>query len=500
MTSYLQGNPTSSYAALETQRTNLSGAIGYVWDGVINFNVSPLSASYGVPQALSGVVSIGFAGPTGPQGPSGSAGTPGVTGSAGSYNLVTTNTYGQVTSGSTVNYGLSGSFVQIVSASALPTDRALLDMLRGSDASPNASIMMSSPYAGPQAGVGPICYFNWLYVPSDFDPSGSVYIKLSNINRYTAATGTAITGISCSVGTPATDHSGWLTTPQTLTGNLTNDGQWTRIGPFTATPNANQEIAYAYSIPAGSTVALESYQQIGKSCAASTDTVNLPGLTHGITPALASKVEYFTQKTRFVVISDSIHRAISIELAASLSGTFMRFAAPVGQGLNGLGRGWSVSMEGVGSTSMAQWANDELWYLKDSIQMRGAIVLIALGTNDLLLSGSSLNFYTSNTTATPTLSGYFKSIVQTCRAAGAAKIIGSTMIPCSGSNAFLYKWNTWMRTKPYGIDYVFDAWSLVKDPANPDAINPLYRESLGVHLNELGLRVLCQNFPQFSGF
>lgn len=83
VTSYLQGNPSSSFVALENQRRSLSGSLGYVWDGVVNFNASPLSASYGIPDALRNYVTIGTVGPAGPSGSIGPSGSVGPSGSSG---------------------------------------------------------------------------------------------------------------------------------------------------------------------------------------------------------------------------------------------------------------------------------------------------------------------------------------------------------------------------------------------------------------------------------
>jgi hypothetical protein len=87
VTSYLQNNSLATYAALENQR--VSSSLGYVWDGVINFDPRPLSASFGVPDAVKFYEVVWTTGPAGPpgspgsQGPSGTQGPIGPSGSQG---------------------------------------------------------------------------------------------------------------------------------------------------------------------------------------------------------------------------------------------------------------------------------------------------------------------------------------------------------------------------------------------------------------------------------
>jgi lysophospholipase L1-like esterase len=127
-------------------------------------------------------------------------------------------------------------------------------------------------------------------------------------------------------------------------------------------------------------------------------------------------------------------------------------------------------------------------------------VVVLIGVNDLGQPGIAAPA-SEEVTAAQLIAGYQK-LISTAHANG-VKIIGGTIMPFEG-DAYGF-WNperetvretvnAWIRTSG-AFDGVVDFDAAMRDPQNPDYLNPAYSSGDGVHPNDAGMAALAAAVP-----
>ena len=200
--------------------------------------------------------------------------------------------------------------------------------------------------------------------------------------------------------------------------------------------------------------------------------VGTPGITNTLPYYLA--LELYTSKRRVVVIGDSI--------VAGYTNYFDRpgLGENYGYGL-GIDRGYSVDSFGINGTQLASYVDTvgRPWMMY-SQNILDTYVVVEAGVNDL--PTQTLAQYKVNIAAMITL----------LQAAGARKIIWQTIMPQTAYpfDSLRQQVNAYIQAGVPGIDVVFDAATLMWDPANHSHINPTYDSGDGIHPNATGQGVI----------
>lgn len=331
---------------------------------------------------------------------------------------------------------------------------------------------VGAPFANPLMNV----IAQWI-------PSSVGFVRFKYANRvlaYPAALipqpATPINGAKFAVGPIATDGQSWTGTPTSVTGITLPSGgalytsNWISVASMR---NANGEIGLSWSVPTGQTFYAEQPGFFGYG-AVNEDVSGLSGLVGPVNVnPLFVICEYYVDSTikRLIIIGDSLTRGLS-----SNSGEGQpTYKQTLGWRL-GPDRGVSVCRAAGSGQSLVSWADiaGRPW-LWDFEQFTGATVLILLGTNDV--NGGV-------TTSTDMLTA-LQTIVTRCFSMGATAIWCGTVAPSStysgAQNTTRGTYNTAVRAKPFGISYVLDVDSVLKDPVSPNSLLAAYACSDNLH-------------------
>lgn len=309
--------------------------------------------------------------------------------------------------------------------------------------------------------ANPILVARSIWVPPDVT---RVRVRLANRNSLTGVYYGDI-NTTLAVGTPTAGLNAWASAPQTQALSTTSTGpamsQW-----FNVTPNAAGYVMFAWYMPAAIQYGYEDNVD-GFQNTNSTDVVNLPGLVAaGGNPCpLEVAVEYQTKSPRIVILGDSLNRGLAA-VAANGAGLNLSLARL------GPERGVAACCAALGGQKAANFdPTNVLHSYYDFFSLRGARVLIDLGVNDVLAADTLAN-----------LKNYLYFLARDARAALAIEVWLATVSPINQANAVRDGINSFIRTAPFGVDYVFDVDAVIRDPNNVENILPAYdADAPGAH-------------------
>jgi hypothetical protein len=196
------------------------------------------------------------------------------------------------------------------------------------------------------------------------------------------------------------------------------------------------------------------------------------GLTDDANPPFEIRIEYQTQRPRFVVLGDSI----SVGYGTSDTVGFRK----AGWVLIGDKYNFAVDVEGVVGSLTSQWVSNTVPFLRDQVQLAGAHAHIELGANDL------------NDTVVNII-GFYTQLIAYCRAKGARKVTMNTIAPLLdfvAANATRVSVNNWIRSLPLEIDDYTDLDLALRDPAVPTQLLAANNDGDGDHLSAVGQDVV----------
>jgi hypothetical protein len=236
--------------------------------------------------------------------------------------------------------------------------------------------------------------------------------------------------------------------------------------------NANGEIGLAWSVPTGQTFYGEQPGYYGYG-AVNEDVAGLSGLVSVNINPLFVVLEYYVAPTtrRLIIMGDSLTRGLS----TGFGDTNPTYKQTLGWRL-GPDRGVVACRAAGSGQSLDAWADiaGRPW-LWDFEQFAGAIVLVLLGTNDV--NGGVA-------TASDMLAD-LSTICARLFTMGAAQVWGATVAPSStysgGQNTTRNSYNASVLAKPYGISYVLDVDSVLRDSISPNSLQTAYACSDALH-------------------
>jgi hypothetical protein len=285
-----------------------------------------------------------------------------------------------------------------------------------------------------------------------------------------------ITGAKLAVGPISLDGQSWtgpITEIDAITLPANGDLYTSPIINVAGLPNANGEVGVSWSVPAGTTFFGEQPGYFGYG--STNENIATPsGLVPvNINPLFVSPY-YQVPSTfqRVIIIGDSLTR--------SLSSTFGDSNGSYKQALGWLigGRPNTVCNRAAGSgQSLVSWADQVSHpWLWDFQFFAGAIVIIWLGTNDVNAGVA---------TAADMLAA-LQTICQRVLAAGAFKVIGTTVAPSAtysgAQNTTRSTYNAGVLAKPYGISAVLDVDAELRDSGAPNSLQTPYACADLIHL------------------
>lgn len=350
------------------------------------------------------------------------------------------------------------------------------------------TIPVTNPYASSTLASA-TTYSAVYYIPPDVT---TVSVQVGQRQLFTPAGAAAASAstqkISC--GAPSADRQSFTGTPTHHTG-LT----WPAYMPSTAVSctravDASGYMMFRWTIPSGTSY-LEYTSNAGQygyvKSQVGTDPTLSSGWSDEAQPAGQLLISYTTSAPRLVIYNDSIMRGLAAGSECGLPNTLVRM---------GPGRGYAVSVTGVGFARAARYSLLDNWMLGGDItNATGAHVLIALGTNDLFGTACSQSTFCSGSDTSVNIIGHLRQTITNARAAGARSIGLATLITSAGysgpQEAERLIINAWIRQQVGAVDYVLDMDTTVGTVGT----NPTYFATGGVHLTTAAFTAIEAIFP-----
>jgi lysophospholipase L1-like esterase len=118
------------------------------------------------------------------------------------------------------------------------------------------------------------------------------------------------------------------------------------------------------------------------------------------------------------------------------------------------------------------------------------------GVKDVILL-EGVNDLTNGVDSAQQLINGYRAVISEAHAAG-VRVIGGTILPYSrlspAANAIRNEVNQWIRTSG-AFDAVVDFDKVIRDPANPSALNPAFDSGDHLHPNDAGMQAMSQAVP-----
>lgn len=310
------------------------------------------------------------------------------------------------------------------------------------------------------------------YVPSDVT---SVRVRMRNMEFAGGGAGVDISGVSIGIGKSDTAF-GYVGSPVTYTG-VTVPGATDYVSPWTAvTSGSDSRIVVAYTVPAGSTVygtngSIYWAKNVSGTAAVNPIPAGSPSSITNLPYYLC--LEYYTYKRRVVVLGDSIVAGYNQYFDRPSLGSSFAYGL-------GLDHNWGVDAFGIPATRLQTYANPSNTWMLSTQDFSGAYVVVEAGVNDL--PAQTFAQYQAN----------IASLVSLLQAAGTKKIIWHTIMPQTTYpfDSLRQQVNAYLLAGVSGIDVVFDAATLMQNPANHAQLLPAYDSGDGIHLSTVGAAAL----------
>lgn len=315
------------------------------------------------------------------------------------------------------------------------------------------------------------------FIPDDVT---QVRIRMRNMTYDAGVDRGDVTGVSIGIGT--SDGNFNYSGSPTVYSGVTIPGASDYVSAWTTVARGSDgRIVIAYTVPASTTVA----QTIGNNYKAmvvsGTAQVNpIPAGTPGTEGTLCYYLclEMQTSKRKVVIIGDSI-----------VAGYTTYFDRPglgecYGYGLAIDHSRYSVDAHGINGSQLNSYADTSghAW-MTYSQNFLDAYVVIEAGVNDLPVK--TLSDYQANIAA----------MISFLQTAGARKIIWQTIMPqtvYAGVDTLRQQVNSYINSGVSGIDAVFDASTIMQNPADHTVLNPPW-DADGIHPNITGHGILESN-------
>jgi hypothetical protein len=311
-----------------------------------------------------------------------------------------------------------------------------------------------------------------VWVPSDVTRLDAVCFA----NRYHAGSAVgAVASFSAAICTSngAGACSGAMTTILSSV-TIPGDGNFKCSTGQNITRGSDGKILLSYNIPANGTTVATQPNVIYGQVAAATATVNpLPGgLAQNSSQIYQIYVDYHSAKRKLTILGDSIAAGYATASTAGWENSW-----PIKLGRD---KDWAVSDFGAPAATAFNWSDDDTYpNFIDTAAIRGADVVLALGTNDL---SAGLDVIKSH------LSILYRKVM----ARGANRVYGITVPPCaafSASNATRVSVNNWQRLIPFDLVYVID-FDAALDPSATNSLPAGNDSGDGCHPNTTGQGVM----------